>query len=192
MRMRNIFIKTIFLDMDGVIVDFHRAVEERFGKVSNPLVWDFNYRKDFNMDFEQFWSSCDNEFWENLEFTKEAKAILLALWERDLTKNVCLLSKPVPHAYQGKVDWIRRNMPQFYAKKQFLLGPDKDWCAHPQALLIDDNYDHCKDFRAAGGHAFLFPRPWNICRDLEHVAVLELESYLDQGRIWGPNAINMG
>ena len=183
------YIKTIFLDMDGVIVDFHRGVLEMFGvdEVSNPTEWEFKYREDFGMSAKTFWNYCDNDFWRQLEFTPEAVDIFQALQSRDLLDRVCLLSHPVSHAFQGKVDWIKENLPQMYNSKQFLLGPIKHWCAHPESLLIDDCYNNCRDFVRAGGNAFIFPRPWNICRKVEPQAVLELERYLDLIGLRGPN-----
>lgn len=181
-------IKRIFLDMDGVIVDFDGEVNRRFGRVSNPHEWEYLYEQDFGMTAKEFWNKCDDDFWRSLEFTKEAVDIFYALQSRDLIDRVCILSKPVSHAYQGKADWIKKNLPQLYYNKQFLLGPNKDWCANPNALLIDDNEDHCRDFIKAGGEAFLFPRPWNICRTLEPVAVRELEEYLDLIGLRGPKA----
>jgi len=181
-------IKTIFLDMDGVIVDFDGMVNEKFGVVSNPYEWEYLYEQDFGMSAEEFWLACDNAFWRSLEFTKEAVDIFQILGERDLLDRVCLLSKPVSHAYQGKVDWIKDHLPQLYYNKQFLLGPEKDWCAHPKALLIDDNESHCLKFMEAGGNSFLYPRPWNMCHVLEYRANLELEEYIDALGLRGPKA----
>ena len=183
-------IKTIFLDLDGVIVDFHRAVLERHGikEVSNPHEWDFLYRKDFGMSCDDFWNDKDDLFWSELEFTKEAVDIFHCLDERDLMDRVCLLSQPQTHAFQGKVDWIRRNLNLMFTQKQFLLGLTKHWCAHPKALLIDDNEIHCSDFLDAGGNAFLVPRPWNFMREREGSIVELLGKYLDLHDIRGSNA----
>ena len=183
-------IRTLFLDMDGVIVDFHRAVLERHGikEVSNLHEWEFLYRKDFGMSCDEFWLDKDDEFWADLPFTKEAGDIFQCLGERDLLDRVCLLSQPQRHAFQGKVDWIKKNLGRMFNQKQFLLGFKKDWCAHPQSLLIDDNEEHCEDFVAAGGHAFLVPRPWNFMREREGSIVELLGKYLDLHDIRGSNA----
>lgn len=183
-------IKTIFLDMDGVIVDFMQGLTNKYGvkEFSNPHNWELEYEKDFGMSREEFWLACDNEFWEGLPFTPEAVEIFQILGERDLTDRICILSQPVSHAYQGKVDWIKKNLPQLYNGKQFLLGPTKHWCAHPKALLIDDNEDHCRDFIRAGGHSFLIPRPWNFCRELEPRLVIEFEEYINYLGLRGPKA----
>ena len=183
-------IKTIFLDMDGVIVDFHRAVLERHGikEVSNPHEWDFLYREDFGMSCEEFWNDKDDKFWRELDFTRESVGIFRCLGERDLLDRVCLLSQPQRNAFQGKVDWIRKNLRQMYSHNQFLLGFAKHWCAHPQSLLIDDNEKNCESFAKAGGSSFLVPRPWNYMRNMESNIVRLLENYLDGNNIRGPNA----
>jgi 5'(3')-deoxyribonucleotidase len=182
-------IKTIFLDMDGVIVDFQGAVLKRHGikEVSNPTEWEYRYRKDFGMSCDEFWMDKDNEFWSNLPFTSEAEGIFKAFDDRNLSDRVCLLSHPQRHAFQGKVDWIKKYLPCIFNNKAFLLGLDKTWCAHPKALLIDDCEDHCIDFIGYGGNAFLVPRPWNHKREVENLLVKNLELYSDRYNIRGPN-----
>lgn len=183
--------KKIFLDMDGVIVDFIGGVLKKYGlnQLSNPTEWDFNYREDFGCSCADFWEGLTDEFWRDLEFTKEAVDIFELFHSRDLMDRVCLFSKPPGDiGFKGKAQFIKNNLRQMYNEGQFMLGFNKNWCARPDALLIDDNESNCREFEKAGGKSFLFPRPWNICRDLEPISVQELEDFIDAIGLRGPNA----
>jgi hypothetical protein len=63
----------------------------------------------------------------------------------------------------GKKQWIRRYLPE-EMWNNYLIGPPKHLCASPDALLIDDVEENVDKFRAYGGRAVLFPRPWNRLR----------------------------
>ena len=70
-----------------------------------------------------------------------------------------------PLCVAGKVDWINTEIPR-EMRRNFLIGPNKAIAARPDALLIDDHDQNVTDFRKAGGHAILMPRPWNSLHDM--------------------------
>lgn len=170
--------------MDGVLVDFDGGVNRFFGK--NPQYgpkrdWEFDYQGDFNMTPQQFWKCLGHDFWSTLGFTKEGMGVLEMLYSRGLEKQVCLLSSPTlePGCWSGKAQWVKDNLPHFYHGKQFILSYDKLWNVQPDALLIDDRYETCSKWVAAGGQAFVFPRPWNPLYEEEPKALQWLEEHLD-------------
>ena len=77
-------------------------------------------------------------------------------------ENVCLLTSPTidPDCLAGKLEWIHEFTPK-WLHRQYLVGPCKQFCAHPEALLIDDSDKNVNKFRDWGGQAVLVPRPWN-------------------------------
>jgi 5'(3')-deoxyribonucleotidase len=95
---------------------------------------------------------------------------------------ICILTGPTkdPECLAGKYEWITTVLPP-YLHRQYLIGPRKQFCAHPEALLIDDSDDNVKAFRGAGGHAILVPRPWNSLHALNTTEYLQREfgRYLD-------------
>jgi len=173
----------IYLDMDGVLVDFDRGVYDKFKKLKpeGHRTWEYNYEQDFGCSKQQFWQALDHTFWADLKFTKEAVGILEILYSRGLEDKVCLLSSPTlePGSWSGKVEWVKRNLPHFFYDKKLILTHNKLWNVAADAVLIDDKYETCASWAEAGGHAFCFPRPWNPLGEFEGKAVQLLEEHLD-------------
>jgi 5'(3')-deoxyribonucleotidase len=158
-------IKTVFLDLDGCLVDFIGGACNLYG-IDNPYDLPENLGKweMYNMipmKEDEFYRDMDYDFWRQLHWTEDGKDILDALEEMFGKRNICILSSPcrTDGCLQGKADWIRSEMPQY--KRQFLLGNQKHFCAWDGASLVDDSDKNCDEFCAAGGEAILVPRPWN-------------------------------
>jgi hypothetical protein len=155
---------TAFIDLDGVLVDFVSGVLAAHGARLPPreICWDFNTQ--LGLTAGEFWAPCGKDFWESLSWTHEGPALLEAV-EKVFGDNVVVLTSPckTAGAVEGKVEWIRRNMPK-YARRYF-VGPPKHLLAGAGKLLIDDHDDNAKKFAAHGGRVVLVPRPWNARRD---------------------------
>lgn len=156
----------IYFDLDGVLADFVSGALELRGKELSPseVQWDFASQIGFAEDAAAFWSPLGFTFWESLN-THEDGMQLFSMIEAMCPKSVMsLLSSPCEThgCCDGKRAWVRRLFPD-YAKKLF-LGSDKSVHADERAILIDDHDKNCNAFTAAGGSAFLVPRPWNSKR----------------------------
>jgi len=152
-------IKTVFLDMDGIITDFNKAVCEKFDLPYPPQVYHFfpKIRSQVN-DF------CNELFWQNLEWMDDGHDILRMVTKRFDTKNIYLLTKVMPNieSASGKMMWIRDNLPIYLDRVIIMtLGVPKSLLAQPDTLLIEDCDKYVDGFREAGGKALLVPRPWN-------------------------------
>jgi hypothetical protein len=162
-----------FLDMDGVLVDFAGGASLAHD-LPNPYVpltprasgqWDM--ARLWHITDEQFWQPLNSTtFWESLQFTPEAMAILDVCESTFGQENVCLLSCPSDSAYSalGKLRWIQANLPRY--ARQYMLGPAKQFCAGPDAILIDDSDANCACFSHHCGGVVLVPRPWNANYDI--------------------------
>ncbi len=153
----------VFLDMDGVLVDFRRGICEAFNRNDPSTNWEF-WENWPNVTFEMVNATCTQEFWRTLKFTHDAQ-ILLYGWV-DLMKkfeDITLLTTPMPNpgSWSGKYLWIRNNMPAKFIKNVIILQGSKAQLAGPNTLLIDDKDENIEEFRAAGGRAILVPRVWN-------------------------------
>jgi hypothetical protein len=153
-----------FLDMDGVLVDFHRGVHDvhglPYGRYPYPL-GEWEIIKYTGIAEADFWKPCGREFWAGLPWTSEGPEILRLCEEAFGQRDICLLSTPcsTPGCCDGKRDWINQHTPE-YAEK-FLFGPTKYLCAHDEAVLVDDRERSTWRFNQAGGWAVTVPRPWN-------------------------------
>lgn len=164
----------IVLDVDGVLVDFVGGTAKLMG--FDPAVvtmWD--YYPAIGTTEAEFWAKIDAvgaDFWATLEPYP---------WASDLVRQcktvapTILLTTPSldPSSAHGKVRWMQATFgPKF---RDYLIGPRKEFCAHPDTVLIDDSDANVEKFRDHGGGAILFPRPWNKNRDVADPLAYTLE-----------------
>ncbi|MCA9072771.1 MAG: hypothetical protein KDA84_27800 [Planctomycetaceae bacterium] len=159
-------IEHIFLDMDGVLVDFSSAALRLHGV--EDIEWprgEWDFPKVLGISRGEFWSKIDSqgsEFWANLEPYP---------WYRELLDLVAeaapfsILTSPSlsPSCPKGKLVWLSKHMPRRNGRvfRDFLIGPAKHLLAKDSRVLIDDSDTNAENFRAAGGEVILFPRLWN-------------------------------
>ena len=159
------------LDLDGVLTDFMSAAHQFHGLPYSyedypyPLgEWDCLPPATANMTPQEFWGRLGADFWANLPWMPDGKAILCLLETYFGPENICLLSSPtgLAESVSGKVRWIQQNMPEY--RRRFLIGPTKHFCAHRGVVLIDDADHNVTSFGEYGGLAVLVPRKWNTGR----------------------------
>lgn len=163
-------IRRVLLDMDGVLVDFLGGACRLHNKTYEGLPHDPDNQPEqkpwdieplFEMTPPELWDPMGREFWANLDPLPHAFEVVDILTKRFGEENICLLTSPVrtDGCIDGKMDWIRKHLPQF--KRQFLVGPAKQFAASAQHVLVDDHAKNIEAFKDAGGHVFMFPAPWN-------------------------------
>lgn len=125
-------------------------------------------------DVPSFWNMIPRVFWSTCPVSEEYGWLLDACINLVGPDNVCFLTGPTkdPDCLAGKLEWISRNSPDFM-HRQYLIGPRKQFCAHPYALLIDDNDANIEKFQEWGGQGLLVPRPWNKLSGLTTASFLE-------------------
>lgn len=166
-------VKTTFIDMDGVLVDWIGGAASLFGKDRNEVFQHSSVRHDriheaFGIDsvtFRDKLNSAGSDFWANLELLPWAEELLSVA---GTNSRICILSSPsssdVNGSVDGKIRWLRNYFGSSF--RSYLLGGEKFHSAHPNAVLIDD-YEHNTDlFKEHGGHVILVPQPWNSRRHL--------------------------
>ena len=163
----------IFVDLDGVIVDFVLPVMARYGasiegEAFYPLGFGWDVVGATNMirgnrglkplSNTEFWDGLNYDFWLNLRCYPLAPQFLQAL---ESVGDVYFATSPTlsSECVAGKFDWIKRQFRHMI--RRFFIGADKSVFAGPNAILIDDRDKNVDEFREAGGQAFLIPRPWN-------------------------------
>lgn len=151
----------VYLDMDGVLVDFRLGVCEVFGRDDPSTSWKFwdNWK---GVSFKDVDQVCHIGFWEDLWWTPEGELIEQAVLHKFDSKYIYLLTTPMPNTGSGtgKLLWIKKHMPWAYNRTIISYAP-KSLLAGPNTLLIDDKDENIEEFVAAGGQGLLVPRPWN-------------------------------
>jgi 5'(3')-deoxyribonucleotidase len=152
----------IFLDLDGVIINWVAGVCDRFNIPYEPekvTSWDIMPTLT-NTTKTEFWNTLKIPgFWEHLNFYPEALSFIEQLQQYG---KVILLSSPAIGCAGYRQNWIERNLPSFFKKGHYILTPAKWACASKGTVLIDDSNRNYEGFYKAGGHAILYPQPWNI------------------------------
>lgn len=162
----------IFLDIDGVLANFHGPAMALFGRPETDY-----YTKDgehrwihelIGVTEQQLWDIMDKvDFWENLPLMPDAYPIVGMLEKHCDQIYFATACKLGDFALVGKRRWIRRWFPKYINRT--LLGDAKHACSNMETLLIDDLQQNCDEFvkEEAEGNAILFPRPWNSLYTVE-------------------------
>lgn len=158
-------IKTIFLDLDGVITDFVGGVCRAFNK-PNPypsLTQDYTFWNAWpEISIKKVDTVCTIDFWANLNWAHGGHDILRMVLDHFKPEQVYLVTRPMPNpgSYTGKAFWVQKHLPK-YSKRLIITQAPKSLLAKPDTLLIDDKDENVDEFVKAGGKAILVPRPWN-------------------------------
>lgn len=172
--------KKLFLDMDGVLVDFVTGVRVFHSKHIEYKDIQQNIAQQMFPSNEQyrFYDPLGFDFWANLTWTEEGQKLLAGLLGFIDSEDIVLMTSPIltRGCADGKLAWIKKNCPIF--TRQYCVTPCKHQYAHPSALLVDDSERNCTEFQDAGGFAYLVPRPWNNSDDLPVNELLKNIRYL--------------
>jgi hypothetical protein len=163
----------IFLDLDGVVVDFILPAMELHGVPIRSLK---EYPRDAGWDCvkacnmlrkavglpaisaTKFWRPFGYQFYSDLPLRPGALEFVDTLSEHG---RITIATSPTldPQCVAGKVTWIKNNLPEL--ARRFFITPIKAELGRPGSVLIDDNNENCANFIGAGGQSILVPRPWN-------------------------------
>lgn len=155
----------IFLDLDGVIINWVKGVFDWFNMPYEPekvTSWDCMPGL-IGVNKKDFYNLIKTpKFWENLEFYPEAKSFIEQLQKYG---TVILLTSPAHGCAGYRQNWIQKNLPEFFNNGHYILSPAKWACARKDTILIDDSDKNCTEFFNHDGHVITYPQPWNCKRD---------------------------
>lgn len=142
-------IKTIYLDMDGVLCDFESAVVDKYiyNPTKNTINWDML-------------KNLGSKFWADLQWIREGQRLYAWLYKFCIEQRItlCILSSiGFREGKVGKQQWLEKNvtinpMCIYFVDK----NSDKIHFAEKNALLIDDYGKNVERFIQAGGQAIKF------------------------------------
>jgi len=158
-------IKTVFLDIDGVLASFRKGVCNALNKSYDYTTMSSKWKfwEDWpDITFEMVNNVCTFDFWQYLPWMHDGRDILQAIMDTIGLEKVYLLSTPMPNIESptGKWLWVSDNLP-IYLKRTIIIPAPKFLLAQPNTLLIDDKDENVEEFRAKKGNAILVPRPYN-------------------------------
>ena len=152
----------IFLDMDGVIVDFDKRFEEQFGMP--PREFEDNFGSD------KFWEKIDSKgvgFWRGMEWMPGGQQ----LYNRVAKHDHALLSSPSRSDLSkiGKRMWRKDNTPN--TKLILARSYNKKNYADKSNILIDDRADNIQQWKDAGGIGILYQSADQVMKELDKLGL---------------------
>ena len=151
----------IYIDLDGVTASWQKSLSKLVDidyedeEIRSHLKKN-NGKIDDISDSDEMWEKIKKEgskFWAELDLFSWSKR----LWEKmnEKSNNVYFLTTPSeePESCAGKHEWIKKH----FDTRKFVIAPEKQVCANPNAILIDDFPENIEAFEKAGGHGFLWP-----------------------------------
>ena len=160
-----IVIDLVLIDMDGVLADFALHALAKFDRLDVYDNWPsgkYEIDEIIGIPQDELWAELDKEgpeFWSGLPELPWATELCDLVRKKVGNFHISTSPSRAPASSMGKVHWLQQFFdPRF---RRYMLGTHKYLMAKPSVVLIDDSDEKCKKFIEAGGHAILFPQPWN-------------------------------
>ena len=133
---------TLFVDMDGVLVDFEKGYQELTGTST----------KQYAKGDTSFWqpiSDAGASFWANLPWMPDGEE----LWRYIKKYRPNILSAPSwdPSSKVGKEAWVKMHLKSDYNKLYLYSRANKQLFSEPNRILIDDMKQTIDEWNAKGG-----------------------------------------
>ncbi|MFW6009239.1 MAG: 5' nucleotidase, NT5C type, partial [archaeon] len=151
-----------FLDLDGVITNWVKSVADlldidiKDNDIRKKIKEGYKIDQLEGISTEKMWKKINEQkdsFWKNLELTPWSKKLVNKL--KETNHNLSFLTAPGSSAssFSGKKKFIDKHFPG----TSLIITQDKHFCAHYNAILIDDSPNKIDKFNAWGGNTFLWP-----------------------------------
>ena len=161
-------IRKIYFDLDGVLADFDRGVDEIAG---------FNREganANSNVNDDDMWIAIAKvpNFYDKLELMPGAKTLFDTLYKM-YGKRVEILTgipKPkrnIPTAAQDKVNWVHRMLSPDVKVNTVYREEKKNFCTGVDCILIDDLQKNIDEWEAIGGTGILYTSAKNTLEKLQ-------------------------
>lgn len=166
--------KTLLLDMDGVLCDFVTAACNACGITPDWDNWptnEWDIAKMMGLTARAMWDNIDQqgpEFWANLEPYPWADELVDELRHFCSMYDFQLTIATAPgwshNSYAGKRQWLIKHG---LGKVPSMFGSEKHLLAHRNRILIDDGPHNIAKFRLYCGTAITFPMHWNSLHSIK-------------------------
>lgn len=154
-------IQKIYIDMDGVLADFDRGVEELCG-VARPEPGRSRTKENDDLMWERMRSV--EHFYDRLEPMAGAVEMFNKLWEKYGSRVEILSGIPRPArgiitAGEDKICWAHRVLSPDLKVNIVYRAEKANFCKGKDFILIDDLVINIKEWEANGGTGILYKDP---------------------------------
>lgn len=164
----------IFLDMDGVLADFDRGVNELCHMEAAPQ----DEKHEAGND-DLMWEAIRtaDHFYDRLELMPGAKELFGLLWERygarvEILTGIPREERGIVTAAEDKIAWTRRLLSDEVRIHTVCRKHKQLYCTGPETILIDDREKTVLEWRDHGGTGILYVNAEETMRILRQLGVL--------------------
>ena len=151
-------VKKIYLDMDGVLADFNRGMQELLGLEPFDQGSGWHPEKD-----DELWERVKKygHFYDALELIPGSKEFFDAVYGRFYDRCEILTGIPKPRrgitsAGEDKIKWVRRLLSENVVIHVVQREEKPGYCTGKDCILIDDYQKNIKEWEKSGGTGILF------------------------------------
>jgi FMN phosphatase YigB (HAD superfamily) len=167
-------VKKIYFDMDGVLADFDRGVQELCGMEYVP-----QEQRVPGFD-DAMWKAIREvgHFYDKLELMSGAEELFLSVYEKYGSRCEILTGIPKPKrgivtAGDDKKSWTRRNLSENVVVNIVYREQKPEYCTGKDCILIDDLEKNIEAWESYGGTGILHKRTEETIARLRELGVLK-------------------
>ena len=167
-------VKKLFFDMDGVLADFDRGVQELCGMECIP--------QDHRLpDSDRaMWEAIRKvgHFYDKLELMPGAKEMFDTVYGRYGSRCEILTGIPKPNrgittAGEDKISWVRRLLSQDIVVHIVFKEQKPEYCTGKECILIDDLEANISEWESEGGTGILHRNADGTLSVLKEMGILK-------------------
>lgn len=171
--------KNIFLDMDGVIIDWNSSALNLLG-LEDDMKIKKRMKNGENLEhiIPQIYDIILNQkekFWENLkpfEWSEDLYNYLDKKGDLYILTSSGNFQKRGAKFLQYVISGKLKTLEKYFPNANPIFACSKYVCANENSILIDDTYSKIKDFKKYGGKGFLWPHEY-VVREIGFEKVLK-------------------
>jgi hypothetical protein len=167
-------VSKIYFDMDGVLADFDKGVNE----LCHMKATSQNKQADEKYD-DLMWEEIRkiDHFYDRLDLMPGAKEMFDLLYGKygdkcEILTGIPRESRGIVTAAEDKVAWTRRMLSWTIKIHTVSRKEKKEYCTGPETILIDDREQTILEWREGGGTAVLHISPEQTTEELKKLGVL--------------------
>ena len=168
---------TFYFDMDGVLADFDSSAPKNSQALNHPSESMSDAEKQAK---RQFWQTIEQNknFWRDIPVfagvkevlkSAQAKGEIFVLTKTPGAKHFVGGQDYVDFVTKEKIDWILKNMAEFFDKKHIIVCDGKKGALiNPTAddILIDDRAENITEWEQHNGRGILFDEISRVIKEI--------------------------
>ena len=164
----------IYLDMDGVLADFERGVQE----LCHMEALSQNGKRDLKQD-DLMWDAIreTDHFYDRLELVPGAKELFNRIYGKygdqcEILTGIPREERGIVTAEQDKRNWTKRMLSDTVKVNAVCRKHKQNYCKGPESVLIDDREKTIREWRELGGTGILYVNAEETIKKLEELGLL--------------------